>query len=628
MTVTAETACDARLNELVEEFLQLLNTGSGVPVRQFAARYPDLAEQIVAEFPGLLIARGLKLRPPSPSSLREAPELIAGYRIVRQIGQGGHGTVYEAERSGISRRLAVKVLPELSQDRTLVDRFRRDAEAAARLDHPNIVAIFDHGEQNGLRYLAMPLIDGRSLDRLLEDYRNGRPLEAPLIGRKADFRKLASLATDIASALAYAHGIGTIHRKIQPRNLLLDSSGKIRISDFGLGKIEGADADSVRYLAPELALGMCDGRSDIYSLGITLYELASGTPVWSQCSAAELQSLKAGSEVPDIATHAGFVPTLLARIIMKACHRRPEDRYQSAEELRDALVQFLDTGTSEDRHQGRSPMLTSRLLMGISCGIAVVTVAALFIAPRMQPGSRESAAEIQPEEVPASQATSLAVSETPEEPTDSVDATTADENPGISPDHVEPGNDPAEIVAQPVHELDVPAAVDIPQTPVAIDEAKAVPYDTMDHPLTNAIRHLDLARRVTLLRISDHDKQSGQNRMIVIGEAIRRRIVSPAEIRALLALLPEDAQRGPTKQTVTDASMLRFLMLLKEAFEAARVRQAITQKKSAASPDRASQQSRRSVEKPRNPGRHSAAEVPTDGHNSPQNTKKNFRPVM
>ena len=145
MIATTESVADLQLYDLLDEFIKLLCSGQGIPVREFAKRYPEYAERITADFPALLMAEGIKPRVAVSSVVSksgdplEAVELLVGYRVIRQIGQGGMGIVYEAEHPRLSRRLAVKVLPGHKRNKNLVDRFRREAEAASRLNHPNIV---------------------------------------------------------------------------------------------------------------------------------------------------------------------------------------------------------------------------------------------------------------------------------------------------------------------------------------------------------------------------------------------------------------------------------------------------------------------------------------------------------
>jgi serine/threonine protein kinase len=306
----------------------------------------------------------------------DAPELLAGYRVLRQIGQGGMGVVYEAEHPRLSRKLAIKVLIGQKKHSTVPERFRREAEAASRLNHPHIVSVFDFGEQNGVQYLAMAMIDGVSLDVMLDQYRaasrsgaetrssaglltmvtaapaaanveavgeqSGSEAIHRIIGADADFRQLARLGADIASALSHAHQNGTIHRDIKPGNLILDRTGKIWVTDFGLAKVLDDRSDlsrtgdvigTPRFMAPEQLRGHCDERSDIYSLGITLYEMASGTRAWDSLTTAQLLKIRASADLPELEEQAPFVPRPLAEIIMKACSYRPEDRYQSAQEM-------------------------------------------------------------------------------------------------------------------------------------------------------------------------------------------------------------------------------------------------------------------------------------------------------
>jgi eukaryotic-like serine/threonine-protein kinase len=281
-----------KLADLCDEFTQRLRSGEQPSVEEYATAHPELAEQIASVFPALILFGELDNAENETDDAGPEPTEIAGYQIVRRLGTGGMGVVYEATHSTVSRRMAIKVLNTRGRDSgKFQDRFLREAEAASRLNHPNIVPFLDCGKDGDVAYLSMHYIDGQSLDHILEkvwqsverDSCDGTAVADSMAA--CDFQGIAKLGADVASAMQQAHLQGTIHRDIKPANLILDKSGKIWVTDFGLAKLRDDESDlsrtgdligTPRYMAPEQIRGMADGRSDIYALGVTLYELASG----------------------------------------------------------------------------------------------------------------------------------------------------------------------------------------------------------------------------------------------------------------------------------------------------------------------------------------------------------------
>ena len=629
MIATAESVTDLKLYDLLEEFIKLLRSGQGVPVREFAKRFPEHAERITADFPALLMAEGIKPRVAvSPaategSNSQESVELLAGYRVIRQIGQGGMGIVYEAEHPRLSRRLAVKVLPGHKRNKNLVERFRREAEAASRLNHPNIVPVFDFGEHNGVPYIAMPLVEGRSLDQLLEEYRlvnrssaetacsaglltmvtntpwnqtgkaSGQSLDFPgsLIGPEADFRKLAALGAEVAEALAHAHEHGTIHRDIKPGNLILDKEGKIWVTDFGLAKVRDDDSDlsrtgdvigTPRFMSPEQLRGHCDERSDVYSLGITLYEMASGVRAWDSLNSAQLLRVRASAELPELSEQAPFVPRALADIIMKACSSRPEDRYQTAQELRVVLTRFAHgqkTGDRRRRSRNGTSLLDRRwIIVGCSAGIPALTFAALFAFGL---GPWAPAALTTPEAlislVENDQHREKVVAQLPE----MIEAAMTSKDANV---REKAGELTLRVVSEALQKSEANSEQKTQikkRVGEVIEEYKKTGfvYDRMNHPLTNAIRNLSLADEISKLTLAAEDKLASQMRIASVGEAIRNKLFTVSEIEALVKLLPEEAQVGPVTSGIKPLQLLRFLMLLESTIDHARERMTANQKK-------------------------------------------------
>src|SRR5205085_169208 len=209
---------------------------------------------------------------------RPAPIFGGRYQLRRRIARGGMAEVFLAHDRMLDRPVALKVLfPELSTDPNFVERFRREAQAAANLSHPNIVSIYDWGEEKGTYYIVMELIDGRPLSTILKN-------EGPMLADRA-----ADIAAHVASALAFAHKNGVVHRDVKPGNVLIDGAGNVKVADFGIARAKdsvddnltqtGAVMGTATYFSPEQAQGLgVDARSDIYSLGVMLYEMVCGQP--------------------------------------------------------------------------------------------------------------------------------------------------------------------------------------------------------------------------------------------------------------------------------------------------------------------------------------------------------------
>ena len=331
------------LAELAEEFAERYRRGQRPSLSEYTRRYPHLAERIRKLFPALVVMEEFgSVAGPDTGPYRAAagglpPRQLGDYRILREVGRGGMGVVYEAVQESLGRHVALKVLPPGALlNPTFLARFQREAKAAARLHHTNIVPVFGVGESDGVHYYAMQFIQGEPLDRVLRDLRraaggtaegpregsaaqsllsgrfstcggaDGAPPEAPPAGsepppgepRSASlsargtqagyYRSVAQVGLQVAEALAYAHRQGILHRDIKPSNLLLDLQGTVWITDFGLAKAEGADeltqtgdiVGTLRYMAPERFDGRSLPHSDVYSLGLTLYELLALRPAF------------------------------------------------------------------------------------------------------------------------------------------------------------------------------------------------------------------------------------------------------------------------------------------------------------------------------------------------------------
>jgi eukaryotic-like serine/threonine-protein kinase len=261
------------------------------------------------------------------------------YEIQRGIARGGMAEVYLARDQLLDRPVAVKVLfPEYARDPSFVERFRREAQSAANLNHPNIVGIFDWGQERGTYFIVMEYVRGRSLREIVQ---NNGPFSA---------RRTAEIGAEIAGALEFAHRNGVVHRDVKPGNVLLTADGDVKVTDFGIARADAGEAltqtgavmGTATYFSPEQAQGLpVDGRSDVYSLGVVLYEMATGVPPFTGESpvAVAYKHVRENPEPPRV--HAPDLPPDLEQIILTAMSKDVDSRYQTADEMRSDLLRFL-----------------------------------------------------------------------------------------------------------------------------------------------------------------------------------------------------------------------------------------------------------------------------------------------
>ena len=402
---------------VADEISACLKAGREPDVEALAAKHPDLAGQIRELVPALVTLDQLGHGVASSSELSSTGATstlgqIGDYRIVREIGRGGMGVVYEAEQISLSRHVALKVLPfAAALDSRNLQRFKNEAQAAAHLHHQNIVPVFGVGCERGVYFYAMQYIASQTLASVIEELRQHRQREqtetaAPLsqiadgllsgtlaaiprsatgpvteiyvpirpirplkpegetntqaglstkqsINNASYFRTVAHLGQQAAEALEHAHQLGVIHRDIKPANLLLDARGQLWVTDFGLARFQdnagltmtGDLLGTLRYMSPEQALGkrvVIDQRTDIYSLGATLYELLTLRPVFDGRDRQELLRQLAFEEPSPPRQLNRGVPADLETIVLKSIGKNPEERYATAQELVDDLRRFLE----------------------------------------------------------------------------------------------------------------------------------------------------------------------------------------------------------------------------------------------------------------------------------------------
>jgi serine/threonine protein kinase/WD40 repeat protein/tetratricopeptide (TPR) repeat protein len=425
------------LDRLASEFADRLRRGERPTVREYAEKYPALADLIREAFPALVTVGEVEeivqdreqSKAPAP-----APAQVGDYRIIREVGHGGMGVVYEAEQVSLGRRVALKVLPRhAALDHTALERFRREARASARLHHTNIVPVFEIGHEGDVQYYAMQFIQGQSLDLVIGELRRlrgrslrgnsrrptavghkeARPDDSGTIGlagalgvarslltgqfdpdpaappaggevptasngpapaatasptdsdasavmpggaqlssvetrHRVLHRGVAQIGRQVALALAYAHARGILHRDIKPSNLLLDTEGVVWVSDFGLAKVDddaltrtGDILGTLRYMAPERFRGRGDARADVYSLGLTLYELLTLRPAFDSPDRLALSEQIKSVEPPRPRSIDPRIPRDLETIVLKAIEKDAGDRYETAEAMGEDLRRFL-----------------------------------------------------------------------------------------------------------------------------------------------------------------------------------------------------------------------------------------------------------------------------------------------
>ena len=377
-----------QLADLLDAYLAEMEQGFAPDPNEWIAGHPDLAAHLQAHLDGLrLLHHAVNDLRPSGEVLESVPDFsqrrLGDYALIREIGRGGMAVVYEARQVSLDRRVAVKILPFAAVlDQKQIERFKNEARAAAQLVHPHIVPVFSVGCERGVHFYVMQHIEGQSLDVAIQQLRRlaeEQPESAargtcdttvaaarsPAAQTRASFasaisprsaahaQTVAEIGIQVADALDHAHQYGIIHRDIKPSNLLLDGSGKVWVADFGLARIQ-ADAGvtatgdmlgTVRYMSPEQAAGRTaavDERTDVYSLGITLYELLTLRDAFAGEDRQEVLRRILHEEPLAPRRMNPSLPVDLETIVLKAISKSPETRYRSARDLADDLRCYLE----------------------------------------------------------------------------------------------------------------------------------------------------------------------------------------------------------------------------------------------------------------------------------------------
>ncbi|HEV3146619.1 MAG TPA: tetratricopeptide repeat protein [Gemmataceae bacterium] len=369
---------------VADEVKACFRAGRQPDIDALVAQHPEFAHQIRELVPTLAVmqqfghaASGLEASQTTAAVESDVSGTLGDFRIVREIGRGGMGVVYEAEQISLRRRVALKVLPfAAALDAKQLQRFKNEAQAAAHLHHTNIVPVFGVGCERGVHFYAMQFIDGQTLAAMIAGLRAGPATPSPTpkdaatgpyqptapiaaastehsVRDPAFFRTVVTLGIQAAEALEHAHQLGVIHRDIKPANLLVDVRGKLWITDFGLAHchsqagltMTGDLVGTLRYMSPEQALAkrvLVDQRTDVYSLGVTLYELLTLEPAYGGTDRQELLRQIAFEEPRRPRRVHKAIPPELETIVLKAIEKNPAERYDTAQHMADDLQRYLE----------------------------------------------------------------------------------------------------------------------------------------------------------------------------------------------------------------------------------------------------------------------------------------------
>lgn len=412
---------DPELAAIVRALTDRMAAGEQLDPKSILAEHPDQADALRELIPTLQAVAEAGRKPSESSQPNEAPapeiRALGDFKIVREIGRGGMGIVYEALQLSLGRRVALKVLPFAGMlDERRLARFQNEARAAATLQHQHVVPVFFVGSERGVNFYAMQLIDGISVAEMVgalraseveetspeaSTQRNVAALEPTStwsaerrLRRSVYFRTVAEAVRCAAEAIDHAHQYGVLHRDVKPGNLLLDRSGKLWVTDFGLARLEGDAglsltgdlAGTLRYLPPEVVQAQrpaVDQRADVYSLGATLYEMLVLQPAFDEADRAKLLRQILVDDPTPLGEIDPSVPPELQTIVQRAMEKRPDDRFASAQLLADELQRFLDHRPLKTKPPGlaaRSAKWCRRHPSIVSAGAAATLVAVVALA--------------------------------------------------------------------------------------------------------------------------------------------------------------------------------------------------------------------------------------------------------
>jgi serine/threonine protein kinase/Tfp pilus assembly protein PilF len=403
-------ATELRVSELVAAYVDRLNAGVEIDPEEVRSRHPDLADDVLQQLEIFISCT-------SPRSAGGDLGTLGDYTLRRRLGQGGMGVVYEAWEGSMARAVALKVLPRaVGADARAVMRFVREAQAAGKLSHPSVVAVYGIGVKEQTPFYAMELVEGETLAAMLARLRETEAAETPL-GRRDDIRYFASVAeafAEVAEGLQHAHTKGVIHRDIKPSNLIFDRTSppaagaeaegaegellrpRLRILDFGLARLEGEESLTVSgdlvgtpaYMSPEQARSRkvpIDHRTDVYSLGATLYETLTLRQPFRGRDYQDTLSQIIAREPEEPQRLNRKLPAELATIVLKALRKEPSDRYGTAEALAQDLRRFVRGDPVEARPQAAWEKLLrrawrQRLRLGAALATLLFALAAGLLA--------------------------------------------------------------------------------------------------------------------------------------------------------------------------------------------------------------------------------------------------------
>lgn len=377
--LSSESSEDPRVLDAVREYLDAIDAGHPLDRREFLNRHADIALQLEEWLGGFDFVTAATSMPATPPLIDDTPGLmqLGDYKLIRELGRGGMGIVYEALQVSLGRGVAVKVLPfAAAMDSRRLQRFHNEAQMAAQLHHTNIVPVYGVGCEQNVHFYAMQLIEGESLADIIrglrgpgeDDEKSDQPphrsatrmadsfitrlLSYHAMNRQEYYRAVAKLGVQVAEALEHAHRVGIIHRDVKPANLILDDRGTVWITDFGLAQLftdvgltqPGDLPGTLCYMSPEQASGraaVLDQRTDIYSLGLTLYEMLTLRRAVTGKTRQEVLRQIEEQETPAARLIDEQIPRELSIIVAKAIAREPGERYQSAKALAEDLERYL-----------------------------------------------------------------------------------------------------------------------------------------------------------------------------------------------------------------------------------------------------------------------------------------------